>query len=199
MHPKGHTRAECSGYRAVVFTAVDHTDLAWKCFRLRKRIFVDGRGWPLRIDAGAERDEFDRRDTVYGAVVDRIGEPVACWRMLPTTAPCLLSRVFPHLMDQAAAMPTGLGVWEISRFGVDPDHPRPTAVIRTLLELMFNFADERRIATIVAVSDIAFERILRRIGCRMFRYGCDGRIVAGGLHVAEQPSVLRGTPGMEVA
>ncbi|WP_160106030.1 MULTISPECIES: acyl-homoserine-lactone synthase [unclassified Azospirillum] len=177
---------------AVVFTAQSHTDLVWRIQELRRRIFVEHLGWPLSVDGDRERDQFDRKDTIYGAVVEN-AVPVACWRLLPTDKPYLLADVFPHLTD-GESLPHSNSVWEISRFGVDPDHPAPNLMTRELLGLMMRFAVSRRIETIVAVTDAAFQRVLARNGLTMFRYagfeevggGARGPIIAGGLHVAEQ-------------
>ncbi len=177
-------------FRVLAFTVGSHTDLVWQTLRLRKRIFVDGLGWPLAVRDGAERDQFDRRDTVYGAVVEA-GAPVACWRMLPTTGPYLLAEVFPHLAG-GHPLPRSPRAWEISRFGADPAHPAPDACTKELLALMLALARQRGIETVCAVTDEAFERVLRRAGLRLFRYGTGpgpgerGALVAGGLHVAEQ-------------
>lgn len=179
--------------RSEAFTVGTHTDLAWKTQRLRRRIFVEGLGWALSVDRwGRERDQFDRKDTIYGAVVED-GSPVGCWRLLPTTGPYLLGDVFPHLAG-GEPLPRDMATWEISRFGVDPLHLQPEMVSRELLGLMMRFAAANRIATIVAVTDEAFSKLLGRAGLKLFRYsgvdrseeGTRGPIVAGGLHLAEQ-------------
>jgi N-acyl-L-homoserine lactone synthetase len=178
--------------RAVIFTIQSHTDLVWRTQELRRRIFVEHLGWPLAVDGDRERDQFDRPDTIYGAVVENAA-PVACWRLLPTNQPYLLADVFPHLTE-GESLPHSHNVWEISRFGVDPLHPAPNQMTRELLGLMMRFAVNRGIETIVAVTDAAFQKVLARNGLTMFRYagsdavggGTRGPIIAGGLHIAEQ-------------
>lgn len=186
-------RKIADGCRSLVFTVENHTDLAWKTQRLRRRIFVEGLGWPLAVDRwGRERDQFDRKDTIYGAVVQDC-EPVACWRLLQTDRPYLLGDVFPHLAGEQS-LPRSPAVWEISRFGVDPLHQQPDMLTRELLGLMMRFAVWQGTETIVAVSDEAFQRVLTRNRLKIFRYpgidqsaaGTRGAIVAGGLHLAEQ-------------
>ncbi|OYQ37517.1 hypothetical protein CHU95_01260 [Niveispirillum lacus] len=182
-----------TGCRSEAFTAGTHTDLAWKTQQLRRRIFVEGLGWTLSVDrSGRERDQFDRKDTIYGAVVED-GNPVGCWRMLPTVRPYLLQDVFPHLAA-GRQLPRDIETWEISRFGVDPFHQKPDMVSRELLGLMMRFAAANGVATIVAVTDEAFHKLLGRAGLKLFTYpgvdrsqeGTRGAIVAGGLHLAEQ-------------
>lgn len=186
-------RKIADGCRSLVFTVGSHTELAWETQRLRRRIFVEGLGWPLAVDRwGRERDQFDRKDTIYGAVVQH-GEPVACWRLLQTDRPYLLGEVFPHLAG-GQSLPRSPAVWEISRFGVDPLHQQPDILTRELLGLMMRFAVQQGAETIVAVSDEAFQRVLTRNRLKIFRYpgidhsvaGARGAIVAGGLHLAEQ-------------
>ncbi len=182
-----------TGCRSVAFTVGTHTDLAWKTQQLRRRIFVDGLCWKLSADqSGRERDQFDRKDTIYGAVVED-GTPVGCWRLLPTMQPYLLADVFPHLVD-GQQLPRDISTWEISRFGVDPFHQQPEIVSRELLGLMMRFAVANGIATIVAVTDEAFHKVLVRAGLKLFRYpavdrseeNTRGAIIAGGLHLADQ-------------
>lgn len=181
------------GCRSEAFTVGTHTDLAWNTQRLRQRIFVEGLGWTLSVDRlGRERDQFDRKDTIYGAVVEDCN-PVGCWRMLPTVQPYLLRDVFPHVAG-GQPLPRDIATWEISRFGVDPRHQKPDLVSRELLGLMMRFAAANGVATIVAVTDEAFHKMLGRAGLKLFRYpgmdrseeGARGAIVAGGLHLAEQ-------------
>lgn len=66
-------------------------------FRIRHELYVELRGWAaLRRDDGREIDQFDTEDAVYLLGVDDAGSVTAGIRCLPTTAPHLISEVFPH-------------------------------------------------------------------------------------------------------
>ena len=67
------------------------------------------------MQAGAERDQFDRPDTLYVMVKDRGDRICGCARLLPTSEPYLLGTVFPHLMGNQA-MPASADIWELSRY-----------------------------------------------------------------------------------
>ncbi|HVV91954.1 MAG TPA: acyl-homoserine-lactone synthase [Hyphomicrobiales bacterium] len=86
-------------------------------FRLRHRIFVEERRWRgLGGADGLEIDEFDGPGAVY-FIAHHGGEVVGHLRLLPTTAPHLLSEVHPFLARRRYA--TGPHVWEASRHAVD--------------------------------------------------------------------------------
>ena len=82
----------------------------------RYKVFVEYLGWDLPIEqAGAERDQFDRPDTLYVMVKDRSNRICGCARLLPTNEPYLLGTVFPHLMGNQP-MPASADIWELSRY-----------------------------------------------------------------------------------
>src|SRR4051812_19964745 len=88
----------------------------------RYRVFVEKLGWELDTAKGEERDQFDRPDTVHVLALDDDDAPIGCARLLPTTAPYLLSDVFPQLLN-GLAMPRSPQIWELSRFAaVDFKH-----------------------------------------------------------------------------
>jgi acyl-homoserine lactone synthase len=103
-------------------------------FRIRHQIYVVERGWSeLDRPDRREIDQFDTDDAVYllGLQGDEI---VAGMRMVPTTAPTLLSDLFPQL---ALAGPVRRAdAYELSRIFVVPgkrgEHggPRAEAVIQ---------------------------------------------------------------------
>ena len=97
-----------------------HPDLVRAARRLRHAVFVEEMGWTnLASPDGLETDQFDTDDIVE-MVVEEGGEVVGYQRLLPTTAPHLLSHVYPHLCDGAPiASP---GVYEWTRFAVARSH-----------------------------------------------------------------------------
>jgi len=131
--------------------------------------------WDVGSRSGQERDAFDDLEPVY-IVCEENGEVLGSWRLLPTTGPYMLKNVFPELLHGAEA-PEHENVWEISRFAVskrvagNDSLGTIRSVTSTLLEELFTFAARRNIERIVAVSDVRFERILKRAGLLTKRYG----------------------------
>ncbi|MEQ9109645.1 MAG: acyl-homoserine-lactone synthase [Rhodospirillaceae bacterium] len=144
-------------------------------FRLRHEVFKERLNWDVGCIAGKERDDFDDLDPVY-IVCEEEGEVMGSWRLLPTTGPYMLKNVFPELLHGAPA-PEAENTWEISRFAVskrvagNDSLGTIRTVTNTLLEELFKFASRRNIERIVAVSDIRFERILKRAGLLTTRFG----------------------------
>ena len=86
----------------------------------RRSIFIDRLRWPLPSDAGGERDQYDRDDTIYLLAKSHIrGDILASARLLPTTGPHLLSDHFSHACSNVP--PRGDTVWEASRFCPNPE------------------------------------------------------------------------------
>ena len=144
-------------------------------FRLRHEVFKERLKWDVGSVAGKERDAFDDLDPVY-IVCEQDGEVLGSWRALPTTGPYMLKDVFPELLYGQPA-PEAEDIWEISRFAVSKKVAgmESLGTIRTvtnmLMEELFKFASRRKLRRIVAVSDIRFERIMKRAGFETTRYG----------------------------
>jgi acyl-homoserine lactone synthase len=90
-------------------------------FRRRHQVFVEKLGWEaIRRPDGLEVDEFDTPEAVHVIVVDSntSDDPkiLSYTRLLPTTAPHLLSSVYPELMgDRQQDIPVGEDIWEWTR------------------------------------------------------------------------------------
>ncbi|MDX2224902.1 MAG: acyl-homoserine-lactone synthase [Rhodospirillaceae bacterium] len=144
-------------------------------FRLRHEVFKERLAWDVGSAGGRERDMFDDLDPVY-IVCEQDGDVLGSWRLLPTTGPYMLKDVFPELLHGTPA-PQAPDVWEISRFAVskrvmgNESLGTIRAVTQMLLDQLFTFADRRGISRIVAVSDLRFERILKRSGLLTHRFG----------------------------
>lgn len=144
-------------------------------FRLRHEVFKERLNWDVGSMSGKERDDFDDLEPVY-IVCEEGGEVLGSWRLLPTTGPYMLKNVFPELLHGAPA-PEQENIWEISRFAVskrvagNDSLGTIRSVTNTLLDELFTFAARRKIERIVAVSDVRFERILKRAGLLTKRYG----------------------------
>ena len=149
-------------------------DLLDGMFRLRDEIFHKRLGWEVLSRNGLERDNFDDLKPVY-LIAKRDGRKVrGCTRILPTTGPYMLKDIFPELLDGEAA-PQNDVTWELSRFTANADRSNPQAGVGAItLELMQDavvFAEENRIERYVAVTSVAMERMLKRMGLPMFRLG----------------------------
>lgn len=96
----------------------------------RKQIFVDRMGWDLpNRGSWLEVDEFDNDDAVYIMAVSEDGSGhLGSVRLLPTTAPHMLSTLFADLCPGGA--PAGEKVWEISRLVATPDGADGRNVLR---------------------------------------------------------------------
>lgn len=144
-------------------------------FRLRHEVFKERLAWEVGSQSGKERDMFDDLDPVY-IVCENQGEVLGSWRLLPTTGPYMLKDVFPELLHGQPA-PEAPDVWEISRFAVskrvvgNESLGTINMVTEMLLDQLATFAKRRNISRIVAVSDVRFERILKRAGLLTQRFG----------------------------
>jgi N-acyl-L-homoserine lactone synthetase len=89
-------------------------------FQQRRRVFVEGLGWPLPLAGAMELDQYDADDVMYLLVKEDPGARLrASVRLLRTDRPHPLLDLFRGLCD--AGVPQGPGVWEISRFCTNPE------------------------------------------------------------------------------
>lgn len=167
-------------------------------YRFRAEMFYNRLGWEVNVEEDMEIDEFDEIDPVYFISRSHRNKVQGCTRVLPTLGPNMLRDVFPQLL-RGERMPEDPAVWEVSRFAVIPDgytgtdqassHP----ITFNLLRDAAKFACENGITHYVAVTSVAFERLLKRLGLSMRRFG-DGkstmvgkvRSVACWIHVDSQ-------------
>jgi acyl homoserine lactone synthase len=167
-----------------------------RIYRLRYRVFKEHMGWEVESLCGREIDRFDTEDAVYGAVADESGNLQGCFRLLPTTGPYMLKEVFPELLHGQTA-PEDTRVLESSRFAVLPEHVAGSfvaalyAATARLLALQITYCLERGVRTVVSVTDIRFERVLKGAGLRCERFGPPLGIgttqgVAGFMHPTEE-------------
>jgi acyl homoserine lactone synthase len=142
----------------------------------RHRIFIEKLGWPLPVQNGLERDQFDRPDTIYVVARDRTGVICGCARLLPTTRPYLLGDVFPNLLG-GQPVPSEPTVWELSRFAAaTPDSYGTSAAeaainTRRLLAAAVSGAAAQGAERLITVSPLGIERLLQRMGVHAHRAG----------------------------
>lgn len=142
----------------------------------RHRIFIEKLGWPLPVQNGMERDQFDRPDTIYVVARGQDGAICGCARLLPTTQPYLLGEVFPNLLWGQPA-PSADNIWELSRFAAAVTDSHCTSAIeaanntRGLLAAAVNRAATQGAARLITVSPLGIERLLHRMGVHAHRAG----------------------------
>lgn len=162
-------------------------------YRFRHEVFHNRLGWDVVSDNGMEHDEFDELDPVYVLAKSDL-EVKGCCRLLPTTGAYMLKDTFPQLLYGQAA-PQHPDVWELSRFAVATDETDGTGFGLSempieMIRLAILFARENGIRRYVAVASLSLERMLRKFGMDITRFGAPVRIgrvmtVAGTLEVDE--------------
>ncbi|UGA48948.1 acyl-homoserine-lactone synthase TraI (plasmid) [Bradyrhizobium barranii subsp. apii] len=143
--------------------------------QLRARVFAGRLGWPVRIEYGRERDEYDALDPTYVLAQTDRGDVAGCARLLPTTGPTMLSWTFPQLVPGGRLQGSPTRV-ESSRFCVDTrGEGRGGRFLHEATLTMFAGIIEWSISNgfdeIVTAMDVRFERILQQAGWPMTRLG----------------------------
>ena len=144
--------------------------------RLRYRVFKERLDWDVQISGDMEIDEFDALHPEYLIQRGHNGRIQGCVRLLSSTGPTMLRDAFPLLLEglPAPASPT---VWESSRFALDIGDGTRDAVrglasaTYELFAGMIEFGLSRGLTDIVTVTDARMERILRRAGWPLRRFG----------------------------
>jgi N-acyl-L-homoserine lactone synthetase len=131
-------------------------------FEDRKSVFVDLLKWDVPVLAGRfELDEFDDEHATYIIIADEAGDHRASARLLKTTRPHILGKLFPKLC--AGQPPKGSNVFEITRFCLSR---RQSSVSRRhsrteLVSALVSHALSRGIQTYTGVAQFGwFQQIL---------------------------------------
>jgi acyl-homoserine lactone synthase len=96
------------------------SDTLEKVYRFRHRFFVHHKKWETLAKVDERKiDEFDTPEAVHIVGLDDSGDISTYTRLLPTTAPHLLSDVYPELL-QGNPEPTGPDIWEWTRAAINP-------------------------------------------------------------------------------
>jgi len=154
-------------YHAIITTEERDPACVEAMLRLRKRLFVDQRGWLLTTTGDVERDQFDTWYTEH-CLLFFGPELVGGFRAIRTDHPYLTESVFPQLA--VGRFPNCSDAWELSRFGVLSGAAN-AHVGRLNYALMFRFAELRGAEALVAMAAPAYERFLTRMGIHTRRYG----------------------------
>lgn len=146
--------------------------------RYRREVFINQLGWELNTVNGMELDEFDGPDAVYVCSQDGEGKVNGAARLLPTTGPYLMEKVFPQLWG-GNTLPCDSQIWELSRFamvetakttGVLP-HQASAVAASTLLRQVIKTAKLNGATSLITVSPVSMERLLRIHGFDARRAG----------------------------
>ena len=173
-----------------------HLDLLAAMYRLRRRVFKDRLDWSVSVSGDLEIDVYDALCPTYLVVISSAGEVVGCVRLLPTTGPTMLADTFADLLDGQNA-PSSERILESSRFCVDTKLTAELAengLNRTTFVLFAAMIEALRAAnahSIVTVTDVRMERILRRAGWPLERIAPPQRLgptmaLAGFLHDSDE-------------
>lgn len=152
------------------------TDTLNRVFRFRYKVFYEHLRWDVANTNGMERDAFDDMNPVYILARNHCKEVEGFWRLLPTTGPYMLNDTFPQLLCGSTA-PRDPAIWELSRFAVMPNTSDEggQVVMNTLAYAMihsaFDFAEQHGIERYVTVTSVALERLLKRTGLPIYRFG----------------------------
>lgn len=148
-------------------------------YRLRHAVFHDRLGWDVKSDNGMEYDEYDQAKPIYVLAKGENKEVEGCWRLLPTTGPYMLKDVFPQLLSGQPA-PRDPTVWEISRVAVVTKERETgfgfSSIPIRMIQASIRFAQYSGIARYVVVTSLSVERMLRKTGLNMNRFGPPVRI-----------------------
>jgi acyl homoserine lactone synthase len=145
-------------------------------FRLRYEVFHEKLGWDVQVVDGMERDHFDDVEQItYILAIGNSQSVDACWRLLPSTGPYMLKDTFPELLHGEMA-PEASNVWELSRFAVATSRTATDIatfgpISMALMKESARFALERGITRYVTVTTPPMERMLRRQGLHVHRFG----------------------------
>lgn len=143
-------------------------------FRIRHRIYVQGRKWSaLAREDGREIDQFDNGDAVYLIGLDSFGNVQSGVRLVPTTRPNLMRDVFPHTVP-SGKIPSSDRIYEMSRFFLT-EQPRDKAASHRasgeLLCAMFEYGLARRLTHFTVVCDAFFLPLIRECYHRITMLG----------------------------
>ena len=176
--------------------------------RLRHRVFKERLDWDVLASGDMEIDEFDALHPAYLLQRANDGRVQGCVRLLPSTGPTMLRDAFGVLLN-GESPPASPSIWESSRFALDLRHDAAAAVsgiARATFELfigMVEFGLARGLSSIVTVTDLRMERILRRASWPLKRIGVPHaigttRAIAGYLEVSRDALArLRREGGLE--
>ncbi|TFW10739.1 acyl-homoserine-lactone synthase [Massilia arenosa] len=142
--------------------------------RLRAKVFSDRKGWDVPVLSGMEIDGYDAIDPFYMLMRDDQGGLIrGCWRILPTDGPYMLKDTFPELLHGEPA-PEDPHVWELSRFAIETGGDNKfgfSDIAMQSIGEIIRFGHQSGITQYITVTTTAIERMLKRAGVVIRRFG----------------------------
>lgn len=171
-------------------------DLIAGMHRLRRRVFRDRLNWDVSVSGDMEIDAYDALGPTYIVAVDETNSVVGCARLLPTTGPTMLGNTFSVLLESNPS-PRSVRIFESSRFCVDTNLTEDVAAAGLreatfgLLAAILEWGLLHDQEAVVTVTDVRFERILKRAGWPLERFAPpmaigSTRALAGRLAISDQ-------------
>ncbi len=150
----------------------------WEMHRFRAKVFKNRMGWEVPVISGMEIDGYDALDPYYLMIREPVKGLRGCMRVLPTEGPYMLKDTFPELLHGHSA-PENPKILELSRFAVDTDKQQGFGFSELTMNLtreLVRFGDKMGIERYVAVTTPSIERMMRRAGLAITRFGPPIRI-----------------------
>lgn len=150
----------------------------WEMHRLRAKVFKGRMGWEVPIMSGMEIDGYDALDPYYMMVREPEKGLRGGMRLLPTKGPYMLKDTFPELLYNHP-VPEDPRIWEISRFAIEAEGSQGFGFSGFTLDALreiVTFGDKMGIEHYVMVTTSAIERMMRRAGFAVTRFGPPIRI-----------------------
>lgn len=150
----------------------------WEMHRLRAKVFNDRMGWEVPIIGGMEIDGYDALDPYYLMIREPGKVLRGCMRVLPTVGPYMLKDTFPELLHGHPA-PENPKILELSRFAVEAEEQQAFGFSELTMNVtreIVRFGDRMGIERYVTVTTPSIERMMRRAGLAVTRYGPPIRI-----------------------
>jgi acyl homoserine lactone synthase len=141
--------------------------------RLRAKVFRDRMGWDVPLMSGMEIDGYDAIEPTYMMIREAEGSLRGCWRILPTEGPYMLKDSFPQLLHGLPA-PEDPKIWELSRFAIETEGRHNFGFSEVAMESIgeiIAYGHRMGIDQYVTVTTTAIERLLRRAGVVISRFG----------------------------
>ena len=150
----------------------------WDMHKLRAKVFKERMGWDVPLMSGMEIDGYDAIDPTYMMIRESGGILRGCWRILPTLGPYMLKDSFPELLHGKSA-PEDPKIWELSRFAIETEGRQNFGFSEVAMESIgeiIAYGHKMGIEQYVTVTTTAIERLLRRAGVVVSRFGPPIRI-----------------------
>lgn len=140
-----------------------------KIYELRYTVFKEILNWNVITFDKQEKDCFDELETVFFVlVIDEDDNLLGCKRLLPTTHPYMLEKVFPQLFDELI-IPKEKNVWELSRFSINPHFQQDVSMMSfnkvtlLLIKGICDFAMQNNIDYYLAVTTDRMRRLVKKM------------------------------------